>query len=482
MSLSSALNAARSGLQVSGLRAETVASNVANASTAGYVRRSVSISEVIVGSQSAGVKSDGITRAADTAIKAQRREVGSDLAQSELLAATWRTLSARVGDTADGRGLFGAFAGFEAALSRAALSPESTAEAAALLDSAMAVATELNGLSRLTQELRIEADRDIAEGVTVVNRALRQIEDLNRRLAGIDRTTAQAAGLMDERQRVIDTISDFLPVVSVARDSGTIDLLTREGVYLVAGKARQISFTPTSAFGPGDLMGGGLLSGMSVDGVELTPGSTSFGAVSSGRFGALFSLRDRELPQLSAQLDAIAADLIARLSDDALDPTKPPGAPGLFLDPAAASGAGLAARITINPAIDPSQGGALWRLRDGLGAAAPGHPGNRSILDALSTAIRDVRTISGPGLSGAFSATGLAARFASIAGQARISQESVLAATRSQHASLVEAEQSLTGVDIDTQMQELLLIEQAYAANARVIEVTGQMMRLLMEL
>ncbi|MDP1556641.1 MAG: flagellar basal body protein, partial [Hyphomonas sp.] len=37
MSLSSAINAARSGLQVSSLRAEIVATNVANATTPGYV-------------------------------------------------------------------------------------------------------------------------------------------------------------------------------------------------------------------------------------------------------------------------------------------------------------------------------------------------------------------------------------------------------------------------------------------------------------
>jgi flagellar hook-associated protein 1 FlgK len=45
VSLSSAIYAARSGLQVSSLRAEIVATNVANATTPGYVRRSVTLSE-----------------------------------------------------------------------------------------------------------------------------------------------------------------------------------------------------------------------------------------------------------------------------------------------------------------------------------------------------------------------------------------------------------------------------------------------------
>jgi hypothetical protein len=42
-------------------------------------------------------------------------------------------------------------------------------------------------------------------------------------------------------------------------------------------------------------------------------------------FGALFTLRDTDLPAFSDQLDTLAGDLIARLSDDAIDPTKTPG-------------------------------------------------------------------------------------------------------------------------------------------------------------
>ena len=106
MSLSSAINAARSGLQVSSLRAETVATNVANATTPGYVRRSITLSEVVLGGTSAGVRSDGVGRVNDTAIKAQRRELTSDVAQASVLASTWKSISARIGDTSEGDGLF----------------------------------------------------------------------------------------------------------------------------------------------------------------------------------------------------------------------------------------------------------------------------------------------------------------------------------------------------------------------------------------
>lgn len=482
MSLSSAINAARSGLQVSSLRAETVAANVSNASTPGYVRRSITLSETMLGGTSAGVRSDGVSRVNDTAIKTERRELTSDMAQASVLASAWKSISARIGDTADGNGLFKIFSGFETALSSAVATPESTSAAANVLQLARRITDELNSLSGMITTQRAEADREIANGIDVVNSALKKIEDLNSRLGSINRASGEAAALMDDRQRELDTIAEYLPIQTVERDHGAIDILTTEGVFLLAGRAREIQFSPSAAFGPNESLADGDLSGMTVDGVTLTPGAASFGAVSGGLFGALFTLRDQELPGLSQQLDTIASELISRLSSDTIDPTKTPGDPGLFIDTDTAGGAGLAGRISINAAVDPGQGGALWRLRDGIGAATPGAPGNQSILKGLSDAFTAVKTVGATGFQGTFSSTEMAAQIATYAGQARIYNESVLSSTQTQYNILIEAEQSETGVDIDSQLQDLMLIEQAYAANARVIEIAGQMINTLMEL
>lgn len=482
MSLSSAINAARSGLQVSSLRAEIVATNVANATTPGYVRRSVTLSETVLGGRTVGVTVDGIARVADTQIKAQRRELTSGLAQASVLSSTWKSISARIGDSAAGNGLFKSFADFETSLARSISAPESSSAAAGLLEAARGITRELNSLSDMVTIQRAEADREIADGVGVVNAALKTVQELNTRLSGMNRTSGEAAALIDERQRVLDTISEYLPIQTVDRDSGTIDVLTREGVFLVAGQAREIQFTPSAAFGPGISLADGELSGLSVDGIELTPGASSYGALSGGLFGALFTLRDTDLPNLSAQLDTIAADLMGRLSDDAIDPTKTPGDPGLFVDPDAAAGAGLAGRISLNAAVDPSQGGLVSRLRDGLGAVTTGPPGNSSILQGLFDAFTAVRSVTTNGFSGSFSSTELVAQMTSMTGQKRIQHDAVLSSTQTQHTIMLEAEQNATGVDIDAQMQDLMLVEQAYAANARVIEVASQMIKLLMEL
>ena len=482
MSLSHAINAAQSGLRASGLRADIVATNVANAKTPGYVRRSVLLSETIVGARSAGVHATGIGRSQDAVLTAQRMHLSSDLAQANVLASAWQSLSTRVGDTAEGSGIFAMMSNLESTMAAAAQSPESKTNASAVLDAARTIVTELRSLSQLVSNQRAEADYEIADGVEVVNSALKEIEKLNGQIARMDRTTSQAAALMDERQRVLDTISEYLPVDAIPRDSDTIDVVTKEGVYLLAGTAREIEFSSSNAFGPGQTLAGGGLSGMFVGDIELTPGAASFGAVSSGLFGALFTLRDSELPDFQNQLDAVAGDLIARFSDDSLDPTKTPGDPGLFVDSDPLAGAGTAARLSLNALIDPEQGGEIWRLRDGLGAVSEGPPGNTSILSAMEDALTATRAVSAGGFDGTFTMSELTAAFTSRTGQARISNEAVLSSASAQHTMLAEAEQAETGVDIDAEMQDLLMIEQAYAANARVIEIANQMITRLMEI
>ncbi len=482
MSISNAIRAAQSGLQINGLRADTVASNVANATTPGYVRRSVILGETLIGGNTTGVRGTGIARAEDLALSAQRRALSSDLAQTNSLASTWQSLSARLGDGAGISGLFQTFSGFETALANAATSPESGTDAAVVLSSARAIVQEFQNLSSLATNLRAEADREIADGVRIVNSALKQVEELNGRIAGTDRSSNQAAALFDERQRALDTIAEYLPIQTVEGNSGTINVLTREGVFLLAGKAREIEFTPSAAFGPGQTLDNGALSGLSVDGTTLTPGAATYGAVSSGLFGALFTLRDTDIPGFSAQLDTLAGNLVARLSDDAIDPTKTPGEAGLFIDPDTGGGVGLAGRLAINAAVDPAQGGEIWRLRDGLGASVPGPAGNASILQGMLDAVTSVETVNGNGIQGAFSSAEMVAYFSSLTGQTRLQHETVLASTVSQYTMLSEAEQAKSGVDIDAQMQDLLLIEQAFAANARVIQVASQMLDRLMEI
>lgn len=481
MSISSALHAAKSGLRTTSMQANTIASNVANASTLGYLRRSINLEESLLAGQTTGVRSVGVSRSENQVLTSQRRDVSSDLAQAGLLKGAWNAISTRLGQTPGSPGLFNTISKFETAVSQAAQTPESNIALSQLFSTTQNVVADFNDLSKTAMSLRREADTEIASSVKVVNDAVARVGDLNSLIARSDRTSAKAASLMDERDRALDTISEFLPIQTVERESGTIDILTTEGVFLLAGSQRELRFEPSADFSADKTRENGDLSGLFVGDTEITPGTSTYAAVSSGVLNGLFALRDDDMPAFTEQLDAVATDLMDRLSGTALDPDAPAGTPGLFVD-RGNGGPGIASRISVNNAIDPAAGGNIQRLRDGLNATTAGPAGNASHLNRIQSALGAQSDISMSGISGRYSASELTAEFSSLIAQRQYSADFTHTSLNSQYAIIAEAEQSATGVDMDSELQDLVTVEQAYAANARVIEIASQMLNRLMEL
>jgi flagellar hook-associated protein 1 FlgK len=229
----------------------------------------------------------------------------------------------------------------------------------------------------------------------------------------------------------------------------------------------------------------GGLSGLTINGRAYdTAGSAS--PILGGTLGALFAVRDELSVTAQGKLDAVARDLAERFQAPGLDPTLAPGAAGLFTDGGAAFLAadevGLAGRLTLNPAADPAQGGALFRLRDGLGAATPGPPGNGTLLAALHGALADSRPLGSTGFApGNRSFARLTSDFASDATALRLSSEAdqSFAAARLTSLTDLEAQQ---GIDTDQEMQALLVIEKNFAANAKVIQAVEEMIDILIRL
>jgi flagellar hook-associated protein 1 FlgK len=201
-----------------------------------------------------------------------------------------------------------------------------------------------------------------------------------------------------------------------------------------------------------------------------------------GSLGALFETRDRIVPEFDAEMDRYAQELIERFRD-----LMPAGAldgagEGLFVDTDPGALTGLAGRLGLNAAADPAQGGAAWRLRDGLSAAAPGDEGAGAYLQALADAMAAARTPVGfVSQNAANGAAIMASEITSFfAGKSARSDDAQAFLTARQTA-LADSETNAIGVDSDRELQALMLIEQAYAANARVLSVMDGLLKLLLE-
>ena len=229
----------------------------------------------------------------------------------------------------------------------------------------------------------------------------------------------------------------------------------------------------------------GGLSGITINGRPYdTAGSAS--PILGGTLGALFAVRDDLAVSAQGKLDAAARDLVERFSAPGLDATLPLGAPGLFTDAGAAflptDEVGLAGRLRLNAAADPTQGGALFRLRDGLGAVTEGPPGNGTLLDALHSALSASRPLSSTSFTaGNRNFAVLTGDLMSDASALRLSAQSEQSFSSARLTALTDLE-AQNGIDTDQEMQQLLVIEKNYAANAKVIQAVNDMIDTLIRL
>ena len=479
MSISSALNNAVSGLTANARIAEVTSSNLANVLTDGYARRSVELSSVQLGGVGAGVRVDGINRFVDAGLLADRRLADAALQGQERNTNMLVRLEQAIGGPDDLSGLGARLAAFENALISASSDPASDARLATVATRLDALAATLRANAQTVQALRTEADAAIGGDIDDLNRALIQVQDLNADILRVGASGNDPSALMDARQRVVDQVAAIVPVRVQARDDGTIGLLTVSGTTLLDSRAAEFGFTPTPTITADMSVASGALSGLTLNGepIDVTR------RLDGGTLGASFAMRDQTLVDMQASLDEVAVDLIARFQDPANDPTLVAGALGLLTDQGAvmdpADTVGLASRITINAAIDPSLGGNPALLRDGLGATAVGAVGNTAQLNQWIAAL-DAQRSDQAGMS-LQSASGRVSILTSQVGATRLSSEEQLSFTSARWDTLREAELA-NGVDTDLELQTLLRVEQAYAANAKVVQTVDFMMQRLMEI
>jgi flagellar hook-associated protein 1 FlgK len=485
MSITTSLSNALTGLTAASRAAEIVSNNVSNAMTEGYGRREIVLGARTLGGLSSGVRVEGVLRDVDVAVIRDRRLADAALGGRSLTSAFLDRLGSLVGTPEDASSVTGRLAAFESALTSAASRPDSEVRLRNVLDSATALARTVKGVSDGIQAERAAADADIARQVDTLNRGLEEVRDLNAQILRLGSASRDASALADQRQRAIDQIAAIVPLREFQRDNGTVALYTTTGAALLDGRAATIGFTRTPTITPDMTLASGALSGLTID-TKPVRTEGAFAAFAGGSLAAAFTIRDDLAITAQARVDGLAREIVTRFQDPAVDPTLAPGAAGLFTDGTAAfvpaNEAGLSARLGVNALADPARGGDLWRVRSGLGAAAPGPAGDAALLTSLASATFAVRAPATAALPATgVSLAGLAAELQSLTSRDGLTAETELGFATARQETFAALEKR-GGVDTDQEMQKLLLIEQIYAANARVITTIDSLINRLLEI
>ncbi|MFH1344955.1 MAG: flagellar hook-associated protein FlgK [Pseudomonadota bacterium] len=324
MSLSDALSIAMSGLRTNQAAMSLVSSNVANAESPGYVRKTLNQVATSSGAYGSDVRTIGVNRELDQYIQAQLRTESSGAGYASLRSSFLQQLQSLYGNPGSVGTLEDSFNKLTSAVQALSTSADSQSARIGVVNAANVLASQLNSMTQGVQTLRGAAENGIADSVNTANNLMSQIATINRQLTsnplGGTSTDASTAALLDQRDHYITQLSELMDIRVTANGANQVTVFTTSGVELVGNQAARLSFDAQGTVTPNTQwssdpsksnLGSVVLAYNNGGSINLT----ATGAIKSGKIAAYTELRDKSLVDAQNQLDQFAASLSSAMSD-----------------------------------------------------------------------------------------------------------------------------------------------------------------------
>lgn len=305
MSLSISLFNALSGLQVNQTALQVTSSNVANVNTPDYARKIHDQQNRVLGGAGAGVETAQIVRRIDQFLRRDLMQETTVLGNAQTRADYLNRMQAMFGSLGNNNALGNTISDLASAIENVANSPEVAAHRFDAVNEAVEMTQYFNDMATQVQQLRSQADAEIAAAVDTINGELEVIAELNARIATNLVQGLPVGDLQDRRDVAVKTISEYLDVQEFTDATGQIRLFTESGRSLVAGaSASTLSYTTTPYMTPNETYPG------TISGITLNGATTDLtNEITSGKLGALIEMRDAQLPAMTNQLDQLVAQM-----------------------------------------------------------------------------------------------------------------------------------------------------------------------------
>ena len=459
MSLTTSLLHARSGLIGAQAGLDVVSRNIANATTQGYTKKIHNQSNLIIGGTGSGVRTDEVTRKVTDTLQQSLREQAGTIEKLEILDDFLGRLELEFGRPDDQSSISAKLTDLKKGFQVFSTAPENATNAIGLIATADTLSRSFNDLNSLIQDLRVEADGRISDRVTEVNSSLTGLQDLNRQIGQKVAAQQSSADLEDQRDQLLLTINKNLSIGSFERTNSKITVSTAGGRLMLDDTRIPMSFVATSSLSAATNGQPVQLGGADV---------TSSIIAGEGSIAGLLNLRDTVLPEFQVVLDDLAFKVAGSLGTVNVGGTNEDL--NLFTDAAgnvpAAFTAGFSGTIRVRAALlttptdirDPQPGAGYTPL----GAADNAIPlAVLSLFEsqsALSQAAGVNNTMEG------FSA----ALIGKVANQ-KADYDTQLTFQKVFRDGLRDRVENESGVNTDEELTELIRLEAAYGASARVL-------------
>lgn len=284
----------------------------------------------------------------------------------------------------------------------------------------------------------------VQQTVQQVNTLTAQIAQLNGQVATLSGAGEDPSGLMNQRDQLIEQLSNLVDVNYVDAGNNGLTLTTTSGAPLVVGNqsfSLTVAADPTTGF-----------SDVYSQGTNITAN------ISSGQLAGELQMRDQQVPSVLGNLDTLAAGLANAVNAQSLLGTDLNGNPGQdFFVPPPASGQGAAEALAV-AISDPSQ----------ISASLDGTTGGNGNANAIA-ALANQAIVAGE------TPTAFYADMVSGIGDTLSNAQSEQSANQLVLQQLDSQRGALSGVSLNEEAANLMRYQQAYDAAARVVTIISDL-------
>lgn len=395
MSLRVASSIASSALRTSEVGIAVASSNVANADTDGYTRKTASnvtrSTGVNVASVDVTTASSNVDRYLLKTLVSAQSDLGYTDTRNSYLDQMQSALGSVSDDDSSGTDIGSMIDALADTLGTLATSPESESAKAATVQDLSDLAETLRNTSSSVQSLRAQADDDIATTVDSINETLNSIDSLNDQIVKGKALGQNVTDLEDQRNTALKSLAKNIDVTYQVDDSGLMRISTASGKSLLDTKVHELSYTPAASVSASTVYsasGNSGFNGITLNGVDVT------GSSLGGTLGALVQLRDTDLPAQQASLDELATTLMDSLNAIQNQGTAYPAPQSLTgIETVAASDALKVTSGTLRVAVTDSSGTAAEVLDIDLSTKST----LQDVVDAINTMSNATASISSDG-------------------------------------------------------------------------------------
>jgi flagellar hook-associated protein 1 FlgK len=470
MGVGNVFETARSGMVASKASIATSGHNIANSKTDGFSRQRVQTETAtphpgpgnnIIGGGTLIARTERVN---DEYIEKQIRNAGRDMAKYEEKEVVLRQAE-DIFNEMDGQGLNRLVAKFFNEFRKLSNDPDSEAVRQSVRESSQSMVNDFHRLRNEVIEVQSHIDARIDGDISQINAIAKNVASLNQQIKQLEITGGQANDLQDKRDLALKNLSQFMDLAMYQDKDGSYTVDVKGMGPLVCGNNHE---TFGSQRGPADDQG------KQTNSLEITTTASASPNVThriqGGKLGALVEARDKTLSTVLDRLDELAHTITNAVNEVHEQGFTRTGNQGISFFKQLDGKERASAFIELSDELKSS-------VNNIATAAEADSPGDNRIAIALS-GIQHQHLME----DGKATLDDYYNSIVSDIGTANSSNKNAMNQQKDVVAQLSKMREQISGVSIDEETANIMQFQQAFAANAKVIQVADEMLKEVLDL